>query len=38
MIASLTNKSRRSYTSPNAHTELEIKLIKIIREIIKARD
>ena len=37
-IASLTNKSRRPYTSSNAHTELEIKLIKIIREIIKARD
>ena len=37
-IASLTNKSRRPYTSPNAHTESEIKLIRIIREIIKTRD
>ena len=27
-IASLTNKSRRPYTSPNAHTESEIKLIR----------
>ena len=27
-IASLTNKSRRPHTSPNAHTESEIKLIR----------
>ena len=27
-IASLANKSRRSHTSPNAHTDLEIKLIR----------
>ena len=27
-IASLANKSRRPHTSPNAHTESEIKLIR----------
>ena len=27
-IASLTNKSRRPHTSPNAHTESEVKLIR----------
>ena len=37
-IASLTNKSRRPHTSPNAHTESEIKLIKIIRGKIKQLD
>ena len=37
-IASLANKSRRLHTSPNAHTESEIKLIKIIRGKIKQLD
>ena len=37
-IALLANKSRLPHTSPNAHIESEIKLIKIIIGIIKTRD
>ena len=37
-IALLANKSRRPHTSPNVHTESEIKLIKIIRGKIKTPD
>ena len=38
IIALLANKSRLPHTSPNAHTESEIKLIKIIRGKIKISD